>query len=191
MTRFFRDPDRNPPPENNIILSPADGIVRYIHTIDNGTVPISIKKNREFKITELMNTDLTADGGYLIGIEMSLIDVHVNRASVEGRIIAQEKNRGKFLSLRTNDALVENERVTTILDTGRFKLATIQIASRFVRRIDSYCKKGEHVQVGQRIGRITFGSQVDTVIQNIPNLEIVVKQGDCVKAGLTILARYK
>jgi len=190
MIRFFRDPERNSPKDENIIISPADGIVRYIHKIEKGAVPIVRKKNRHIKIEEIVNSDLIAGQGYLIGIEMSLLDVHVNRSPVNGQILKIIRNKGKFLSLRREDALAENERVTTILDVGEFKLAIVQIASRFVRRIISFCEIGDHVKMGQRIGRITFGSQADIIIPKLPNLTIMAEKGEVVKAGISIIARY-
>ena len=83
-----------------------------------------------------------------------------------------------------------NERVTTIIDSGTFKIAVVQIASRLVRRIASYLGEGDMVQIGQRIGMIRLGSQVDVAIPEIENLRINVKPGDEVRAGVSVIARY-
>jgi phosphatidylserine decarboxylase len=94
------------------------------------------------------------------------------------------------LSLRNIRSVFQNERVTTVIDQGRFQIGVVQIASRMVRRIVSYHREGDRVQKGQRIGMIKFGSQVDVVIPKLKDLEIRVQKGETVKAGKTILAMY-
>jgi phosphatidylserine decarboxylase len=188
---FYRDPERTIPQGEHVIVSPADGTVRYIHSIRNGEIPVSEKKKRKFRLAEMTKTDLLKDGVYLIGIEMSVLDVHVNRAPVEGEIIHQKPVHGKFLSLKDILALTDNERVTTIIDTGKFRIGIVQIASRLVRRIVSYLSEGEQVEKGQRIGMIKFGSQVDVVVPKCGHIEILVKKGDSVKAGSTILCELE
>ena len=191
ILRFYRDPERIIPHGDDVIVSPADGTVRYIHSIRNGEIPVSEKKKRKFRLAEMTKTDLLKDGAYLIGIEMSVLDVHVNRAPVEGKIIHQKPAHGKFLSLKDILALTDNERVTTIIDTGKFRIGIVQIASRLVRRIVSYLSPGEWVEKGQRIGMIKFGSQVDVVVPKCHNIKMLVKTGDSVKAGSTILCELE
>ena len=187
ILRFFRDPERKIPQGTDVIVSPADGTVRYIHSIRNGEIPVSEKKKRKFRLTEMTKTDILNDGAYLIGIEMSVLDVHVNRAPLAGKIIHQKPVHGKFLSLKDILALTDNERVTTIIDTGEVRIGVVQIASRLVRRIVSYLSEGERVEKGQRIGMIKFGSQVDVVVPKCSHIKILVKTGDSVKAGSTVL----
>jgi len=190
ILRFYRNPERVPLKDEKVILSPADGRVRYVKRIENGEIPFSLKGKEKFKLTELTKIDILNDGAYLVGIEMSVLDVHVNRAPIEGKIIVQKPTRGRFLSLKKIEALFCNERVTTIIDNGRFKVGVVQIASRLVRRIVSYLNEGDSVQIGQRIGMIKFGSQVDLVIPKLANIEINVKPGDRVMAGLSVIAEY-
>jgi phosphatidylserine decarboxylase len=83
-----------------------------------------------------------------------------------------------------------NERVTTVIDNSTFRVGVIQIASRLVRRIVSYIKEGDSLEIGQRIGVILFGSQVDLAIPELQNLRIEVRQGDEVTAGISVIARY-
>lgn len=187
---FFRDPDRIISRRDNVILSPADGKVRYVQSLENGKIPFSQKRKNLFQLNELTQSDLLRDGAFLIGIEMSIIDVHVNRAPVSGKIVLQKYTKGKFLSLRQIESLFENERLTTIIDTGFFKLGVVQIASRLVRRIVSYFNQGDWVDIGQRIGMIRFGSQVDLVIPRLKNLRINSKPGDEIKAGISVVAEY-
>ena len=188
--RFFRDPERVPPEKDNVILSPADGTIRYVQRLKDGEIPFSEKKNRVFPLIEMTKTDILSEGAYLIGIEMSVLDVHVNRAPIEGKIIYQKLSGGPFLSLRRVEALLCNERVTTIIDNGSFRIGMIQIASRLVRRIVSYLSEGMQVQLGQRIGMIKFGSQVDLVIPKLEKINIRINPGDKVKAGYTIICSH-
>ena len=191
LKRFFRDPERVPPEGAHHILSPADGTVRYIKKIKRGEIPFSEKKKVRFRLDDMIQTDCLREGAYLVGIEMNIMNVHVNRAPIEGQVIFQKHYRGEFLSLRNMESLIKNERFSHIIDNGHFKIGVIQIASRLVRRIVAYVKEGDFVQKGQRIGVITFGSQVDLVIPGLRNLIIHVKGGDEVFAGETIIADYE
>jgi len=188
--RFYRDPERIPPETENVILSPADGKVIYVNEIERGSPLTSTKGKRRFKLYEMMATNPPPNAAYLIGIDMNILNVHVNRSPIGGKIVLQKYIKGNFLSLRRPEAETRNERVTTIIDNGQFKIAIIQIASRLVRRIVSYLKEGDTVVIGQRIGMIAFGSQVDVAIPQLDNLKITVKPGDHVRAGFSIVARH-
>jgi phosphatidylserine decarboxylase len=188
--RFYRDPERIPIETKNVILSPADGKVIYVNEIERGSSLTSTKGKRRFKLYEVMATDPPPNTAYLIGIDMNILNVHVNRSPIGGKIVLQKYIKGNFLSLRRPEAETCNERVTTIIDNGQFKIAMIQIASRLVRRIVSYLKEGDMVAIGQRIGMIAFGSQVDVAIPQLENLKITVKPGDRVRAGVSIVARH-
>lgn len=191
MFRFFRDPERTPSEIDKVILSPADGKVIYISPVDKNTALISTKGNRSFRLSEITSTDLLLDAAFLVGIEMNFLNVHVNRSPVEGKIIFQKHLNGRFMSLGKPESEIANERVSTILDNGTFRIGVVQIASRLVRQIVSYLKEGDAVKIGQRIGMIRFGSQVDTIIPRLNNLNFDVVVGDTVKAGVTVLARWK
>lgn len=190
LWHFFRDPERKPPEQNNVILAPADGNVRYVKEIKNGIIPFSTKHQRNYRLGDVTKTELLKDGSYLIGVEMHILNVHVNRAPVSGKIIMQQPSKGRFLSLRNIQSVFQNERVTTVIDQGMFQIGVVQIASRLVRRIVSYHQEGDRIQKGQRIGMIKFGSQVDVVIPKLKGLEILVRKGEAVKAGETILGLY-
>lgn len=190
LWHFYRDPERKLPEQNNVILSPADGTVRYIKKIKKGEIPFSTKQQRNYRLDDVTKTQLLKDGSHLIGVEMHILNVHVNRAPVSGRIILQQPSQGRFLSLRNIQSVFQNERVTTVIDQGGFQIGVVQIASRLVRRIVSYHKEGDRVKKGQRIGMIKFGSQVDVVIPKLTGLEILVHEGETVTAGETILGVY-
>jgi len=190
IMRFYRDPERTPVEVENVILSPADGKIIYIRAIERNSGLVSTKGKRHFELHEIIGSDMSFTTSYLLGIDMNMLNVHVNRAPIGGKIILTKRTDGKFLSLRRPESEITNERVTTIIDNGRFKVAVVQIASRLVRRIVSFIKEGENVAIGQRIGMIKLGSQVDLTIPILENLEICVKTGDQVKAGLSVIARY-
>lgn len=82
----------------------------------------------------------------------------------------------------------ENERATTLIVGRKFEVAVVQIASRLVRQIASYIREGDEVGAGQRIGAIRLGSQVDVVLPCRPDLHVLVREHDRVKAGSSVIA---
>jgi len=188
--RFYRDPVRIPPGTDNIILSPADGTVKYVKRIEKGEVPFSKKGKNRFPLQELTKTNLMANGAWLIGITMTYIDVHINRSPIKGTVTLLKHIGGKFVSLKRKDATILNERATMVLDNELFKVGVVLIASRLVRRIVSYVNEGQLLEIGEKIGKITFGSQTDIILPALPGLKIDVKQGKQVFAGISVIARY-
>lgn len=188
--RFYRDPERSPLETEKVILSPADGKVIYINKVEKGSSLVSTKGVKRFKLDEIAATDLLNDVVYLVGIDMNVLSVHVNRSPIKGKTIFRKHTKGKFISLRRQESETVNERATTIIDNGTFRVGVIQIASRLVRRIVSYVKEGDSLEIGQRIGAILFGSQVDLAFPELENLRIEVKPGDEIKAGISVIARY-
>lgn len=188
LWRFFRDPERVPLDDKNAILSPADGEIIYVKKIEKGQIPLSDKKGRIISLNEFIQSDVLPQGGYLIGIAMNYLNVHVNRAPISGRVSLLKHINGLFLSLKNKEAVVQNERVLIVLDNECFKLGIVQIASRMVRKIVPYIRQDQVIQKGSRIGMIRFGSQVDLILPNLPSLHIKVELSDKVKAGLSIIA---
>ena len=190
LARFYRDPERTPAETENVILSPADGTVVYVNKVEKGADLVSTKGERKFRLDEITDTDLLPNTAYLVGIDMNILNVHVNRAPIVGKVLLSKRIAGKFMSLRRQESETLNERVTTVIGNGTFNVGVVQIASRLVRKIVSYVKEGNDLQIGQRIGAIIFGSQVDVLIPELENLSIEVKVGDEVKAGVSVVARY-
>ena len=188
LWRFYRDPERVPPADEKVILSPADGQIKYIKIIEEGQIPFSEKKGRTFSLVDFVKADVLPKGGYLIGISMTYLDVHVNRAPISGRVSLLKHIKGDFISLKKKEAVVQNERNLIIIDNEQFKLGIVQIASRLVRKIIPYIKEGQEIQKGTRIGVIRFGSQVDVILSDLPSIRINVNPGEKVKAGLSIIA---
>lgn len=190
LFRFYRDPDRVPPKGKNIILSPADGTIKYIKPIEKDQIPFSSKGKEKMRLTAPLTDILENEQGYLIGILMTYLDVHVTRAPIMGKLIYFKHIHGQFRSLKREDAPYKNERVIEIIKSDGFEIGLIQIASRLVRRIVTYAKAGDELALGQRIGMITFGSQVDVVVPKLKGLEIKVRIGEQVYAGLSIIAEF-
>ena len=190
-SRFYRDPERYPAESEGVVMSPADGMVVYVNEIDKNSSLVSTKGKTKYPLTELANTDLLKDARYLVGIDMNILNIHVNRSPIKGKIVLCKRTKGKFISLRREESPVVNERVTTVISNGKFKVGVVQISSRLVRKILSYIKEGEKLDIGQRLGAIVFGSQVDTIIPELDDLRIEVKPGDELKAGISVIARFR
>jgi phosphatidylserine decarboxylase len=187
--RFYRDPNRVPPPvADDVVISPADGEIVYVRHSKGGVIPSSTKKGRDYDLVELTKTPLRHEDAIVIGIAMSFLDVHVNRAPIAGRVRLREHFPGRFGSLGKPEMVYENERATTVIERDDMEIAMVQIASRLVRQIASYVKVGENVSLGQRVGVIRLGSQVDVVLPARPDVSISVQPGQRVRAGESVLA---
>jgi phosphatidylserine decarboxylase len=188
LYRFYRDPERTPPDRPNVIVSPADGVVIYVRKSADGVLPVSTKKGRNYKLVELTKTPMCSGDAVVVGISMSFLDVHVNRVPCSGRVAFREHFHGLFGSLCAPEMVFENERATTVIEKDGFEVAIVQIASRLVRQIAVFVREGQEVALGERMGVIRLGSQVDLVLTARENLKIVVKPGDRVTAGESIVA---
>jgi len=166
---FFRDPERNPPADHQAIVSPADGKIVFASEKRPGLAP------EEFK--------------YQISIFMSPFDVHVNRTPYTGVVKAVDHKRGGFSAAYLDDASLKNEQTSLYLETEHGPLLIRQIAGALARRIVCKVTKGTFLQTGQRFGMIKLGSRVDLFLPH--NIELKVKVGQKVKAGETVLARWR
>jgi phosphatidylserine decarboxylase len=191
LYRFFRDPERRVPDGDGVIVSPADGEVVYVREARGGVLPKSTKLGRDYQLDELTKTPLATEDAVVIGVAMSFLDVHVNRAPLGGRIAVMRRFPGLFGSLRSPEMIFENERATLVIERGDLQIAVVQIASRLVRRIVPYVVEGDDVVAGQRIGMIRFGSQVDLVLPRREGLRVTAEAGDRVSAGETIVALFE
>jgi phosphatidylserine decarboxylase len=186
--RFFRDPERQAPTGDELVVSPADGEVIYVRTSKDGVLPVATKHGRDYELVELTKTPLRDQEAVVVGIAMSFLDVHVNRAPIAGHIRLRRHFPGRFGSLGKPGMVFENERATTVIERPDIEIAVVQIASRLVRQIAAYVDVGQNVAAGQRIGVIRLGSQVDVVLPVRPGLKISVEPGQRVRAGESILA---
>jgi phosphatidylserine decarboxylase len=162
---FFRDPDRQTPTDEKLVVSPADGLVVVVRPIDPNE----------------------SNGGTLVSIFLSIFDVHVNRSPLAGRITGAEYRPGKFLVATKQRASIENEQNIITVENRYAKIVFKQIAGLIARRIVFWKKSGDEVGLGERIGLIKFGSRVDVMLP--PQVNVLVKKGDRVKGGLSIIGR--
>ncbi|HYA94144.1 MAG TPA: phosphatidylserine decarboxylase family protein [Thermodesulfobacteriota bacterium] len=163
---FFRNPRREIPNLQNVILSPADG--RIVHVGE-------CEEDRFLKEKTLK-----------ISIFMSLFDVHINRAPVSGTILAEKYLPGRFLIANVEKSSLLNEQNALILETeDRYKILLIQIAGFVARRIVCYAKAGDTLGKGEVFGLIRFGSRVDLYLP--PEVKPIVRVGQHVKGGESII----
>jgi phosphatidylserine decarboxylase len=163
---FFRDPDRTPPPDQDTIVSPADG-----------------------RIMEVVEESRDGKPGRRISVFLSIFDVHVNRSPVAGRITAIEYRTGKFYAAMRGRASAENEQNAFYVQSGRGEVVFKQIAGWVARRIVCWKSVGESVIRGERVGMIRFGSRMDIWLPEA--VEILVRPGQHVSGGSSVLARWK
>jgi phosphatidylserine decarboxylase len=89
------------------------------------------------------------------------------------------------------DYILKSARETSVFRDPRGTLVyVIRIADFWVGKILTWIEEGQQVKKGQKMGMITWGSQVDICFEDSPGLKVDVKVGDYVYAGETILASY-
>lgn len=164
---FFRDPERIAPAAPGDVLSPADGKVIGIESLDGDKSP-------------------TGEPCWKISIFMSVFDVHVNRIPYDGLVADINYRPGAFLSADTDKASSANERnsVTLQIESGR-TVVVAQIAGLIARRISCWIGKGERVSRGQRFGLIRFGSRVELYLPDDVRIHVNLRQR--VRAGITLI----
>ncbi len=189
LYRFFRNPKRIIPGDENDIVSGADGRIIYIKEMEVNQTPVSIKKLRIANLNEITKTNILKQPCYLIGIAMTLFDVHMNRSPIDGKITLIKHTEGTAIGLNTPLSNITNERNTIVIERKDGIIAGIvQIAARGVRRCIVISRSGDEVSKGQIIGKIRWGSQLDMIIPR--NCEIKIREGEQVQAGSTIIAKY-
>lgn len=174
--RFWRTPNRTLEALHNQIVSPADGNIIYINKIEVNDNFVSIKKGKISNLSEMTKTDLINKPCWQIGINMTPFDVHRNCSPIDGKIILSKHINGKFHSLKQFISMVENERHTYVIENDQYMVGVVQIASKRVRRIDSYVKEKDLVKKGSWIGMIRFGSQVDVFLPINSTIKCKLKQ---------------
>jgi phosphatidylserine decarboxylase len=162
---FFRDPSRTGQRGDRLVISPADGKVVLITEVDEPTYI----RGRAVRISVFMN----------------VFNVHVNRYPVSGIVEYVERKAGSFLNAASEKSSLENEQSSIGIASAGGRILVRQIAGLIARRIITDSRQGEHVQQGDRMGLIRFGSRVDVFL---PLGAVVrVKPGDIASAGVTVL----
>ncbi len=163
---FFRNPDRQIPPGENLVLSPADGKV--------------------VKIIPLRGGDF--DGGTAISIFLNVFNVHVQRSPIQGELESLEYKRGRFLAAYEDEASQINEQNVITVRGPRIRVVFKQIAGLIARRVVCWKQPGDKLGRGELVGLIRFGSRVDMIVPG--QVRILVKVGDKVKGGSSIIGEY-
>ncbi len=173
LLSFFRDPNRKIPAGDNLLLAPADGTITDIEEVDEPAF-IGGKAAR-------------------IGIFLTIFNVHINRTPCAVKIEKITYRKGSFTNAMNPQSGKVNEsndiamnRLTQPCD----KLLVRQISGAIARRIVCEAESGQEFTGGAIFGMIKFGSRTELYLPAQSSAKIIVKKGDKVKAGLTILAEY-
>ncbi len=170
---FFRDPDRVTPLREGLVLAPADG---KISSIESVTPPAELGLGPEPRVR--------------ISTFLSVLDVHITRSPVSGRIVRSIYIPGAFLNAALDKASEENERRAMIIERpDGSEIAVVQIAGLIARRIVPFLHEGDTVGAGERLGLIRFGSRVDVYLP--PAAHALVAVGQLAVAGETVFADLK
>ena len=167
---FFRDPDRVTPEIDDVVVSPADGIVQMIAKVE---APEELNMGKQ-KFTR-------------VSIFMSVFNVHVNRVPAQGKVTKSVYIPGKFLNATLDKASKDNERQLLALKTKDGKdLCFVQIAGLVARRILCEAEVGQEYKAGERFGMIRFGSRLDVYLPE--GVEPQVALGQTMVAGESVIA---
>lgn len=170
---FFRNPDRFTPMDDDLVISPADGVVQ--------------------KITEASppsELGIGSDPMIRISIFLNVFNVHVNRIPAHGKIVALHYHQGKFFNASLDKASIHNERQSVLMETNTgHKIAFVQIAGLIAKRIICDLEEGAIVSAGDRYGIIRFGSRADIYLPL--QTAVLVGEGQTCIGGETIIANFK
>ena len=173
---FFRNPSRTIPADPAVLVGPADGVVRDIEVVEDFNFPPFNGQARR------------------IGIFLSVLNVHVNRAPAELEVESKYYREGEYLDARNSECAKRNEAMTiagTATAGGkRFPMAVRQISGAIARRIVCPVDPGRKLRKGEVYGMIKFGSRTELYLP-VDGFEINVKVGDRVYGGETVMATVK
>ncbi len=165
---FFRDPEREIPEGKNLIVSPADGKIKYVKEVKH---------------------DPDLDGpAKIVYIFLYPWNVHINRAPISGRIASIERIRGKHRPAFMKSAILNHQNKIKI-KFGERTIIMFQIVGVIARRIKCWASSNQKISTGEKIGMILFGSGTKIVLP--ANTKILVRKGDKIKAGETIIGKLK
>jgi phosphatidylserine decarboxylase len=166
---FFRDPERISPDDPDAVVAAADGKVADIVEIEESEVVHAPQKR--------------------VGIFLSVFDVHTNRAPVEGKLIYRKEHAGLCLDARHADCTTKNRAVTWAFQNQRGTFVVRQLTGMIARRIVGWSQIGDELKKGDRFGMIRFGSRTEVYLPL--DAEVLVKVGDRVTGGLSVIARLQ
>jgi len=161
MAFFFRDPKRVPPSDTDVVVSPADGKVTRISPAGADSTVVSIF--------------------------LSPLDVHINRSPIPGKIVDVLYSPGKFLMATNEKASLVNEQNALTIQGEKITVVCKQIAGILARRIVCWKAEGDSLGLGERFGMIKFSSRTDVLLP--ANVRVIVREGDHVRGGTTVIGR--
>ena len=167
MAFFFRDPHRESPTDDTLVISPADGRVVMLTPVDPG------KK----------------DSPVQVSIFLSPMNVHINRSPIAGEIVDFAYKPGAFHIASRDIASLENEQNIVTVKGRYFTIIFRQIAGLLARRVVFWKNKGDHIAMGERIGLMKFSSRMDVLLP--AEVEVTVSRGDVVIGGISVIGRLK
>jgi len=168
IVQFFRDPHRETPVGDDLIIAPADGKVVVIEEVDE---------------PEYLKTKCRQ-----ISIFMSPVNVHVNRYPTSGKVLYEKYHPGKYLVAWHPKSSTENERTTVVVEHPKGQVLFRQIAGALAKRIVNYAKVGHLAKAGAEYGFIKFGSRIDIYLPL--ECEINVELNQKTVGGETVIARW-
>ncbi len=174
---FFRNPRRKLPEDAALLVSPADGTVRDITVVEDfDQAPFSGKALR-------------------IGIFLSVLNVHVNRAPAAVDIVSKHYREGRYLDARNPDCARENEAMTIAgnasINGNIYPMGIRQISGAIARRIVCPVEPGQALKRGEIYGMIKFGSRTELYLPADDSFDVLVKPGDKVNGGSSVIARLR
>jgi phosphatidylserine decarboxylase len=171
---FFRNPRRTIPTDPGLLVAPADGTV--------------------VALEELEHDDFVGGPALMIGIFLSVFNVHINRMPSSARVIRIRYRPGKFLNALRAASARENEQLALYLQDNQApyrRMIVRQIAGAIARRIVCWVAPGDELDRGGQFGMIKLGSRTELVIPRDAKLTVRVRIGQKVQAGSTVVAQYR
>lgn len=178
IAAFFRVPKRSIIADPAALVSPADGVVRDIGLVEDHGIEL-------FAGQKLMR----------VGIFLSVLDVHVNRAPCDLEVQYRHYKEGRFLDARDSRCAKENESLV-IAGTGtaagrHFPVAIRQVSGAIARRIVCVPQPGASLKKGEIYGMIKFGSRTELYFPAEKGITVCIQVGDKVRSGSTLIGRVE
>ena len=170
MIYFFRDPERESPSGDNLVVAGADGVVRTVEEMPEPTY---------------LKTDAVR-----ISIFLNPFNVHVNRSPLAGNVTRLGYTPGKHLLTIQNAASEYNEHSSILIEGEQTRCLVKQIVGPLVRRVVYWLQEGQTLAKGERIGMMKFGSRLDMYFPR-DAVDVKVMRGDNVQAGITVVATVR
>lgn len=167
MVYFFRNPERVAPADPAALVAGADGLVRAVEVM---------REEKHLKAETVR-----------ISVFLSPFDVHVNRSPMAGQVKFLDYTPGKHILTIQNAASEYNEHSNILIESAASRCLVKQIVGPVVRRVVYWLTLGQSVGKGDAIGMMKFGSRLDVYFLK-SDVQVVVKKGDRVRAGETVVA---